>query len=242
MRIVKLNAIDSTNRFLKAMVKDLSPTEEVVVLAASQLEGKGQRGSAWFSEQGKSLTFSMLKLNNSLDVSSQFYISKAISIAIKVALEGFIKKDIKIKWPNDILSDNKKIVGILIENIVRDQVLTGSIIGVGLNVNNTLFENLPRASSMKLEAGKDFCLDQVLDAIILSINDYWNILKNNNFKDLDQQYEAALFRKDMVSTFKNEKGFFTGIIRGISSAGKLTVECKDGKIKAFGFQEVKLMY
>ena len=142
MNIIKLNAIDSTNTYLR----QLSMTEVVedftVVTANHQTNGRGQMGTQWDSQVSKNLMVSVFKDVSHLDLECNFYISIVVSLSILEALKTFNIKNLKVKWPNDILSENKKIGGILIENIIKQTKLNATIIGFGLNVNQTQFDNL----------------------------------------------------------------------------------------------------
>ena len=137
MKIIKLDAIDSTNTYLRQLSSEEKLDDFTVVTAASQTAGKGQMGTKWASEKGKNLTFSVFKKVSCLENDEQFYISMATSLAIYNALKGFQIPKLAIKWPNDILSENQKICGILIENVIQNSKMTAAIIGIGLNVNQT---------------------------------------------------------------------------------------------------------
>ena len=150
MKIIKLDAIDSTNRFLKALSAQESRENFTVVSTESQTQGKGQRGSGWSSEKGKNLTFSVLYNQKAEQLTSLFTLNILVALSVLEALKTFSNLNFSIKWPNDILSENKKIGGILIENTFKNFGEVQSIIGIGLNINQSQFENLPQASSLFL--------------------------------------------------------------------------------------------
>ena len=162
MNINKLNAIDSTNSYLKQLSVGDGLDDFTVVVTEHQTQGRGQMGSVWESEHSKNLMFSVFKRFKDLKVDSHFYVSMAVSLAVCDALKLFHLKQLKIKWPNDILSEQKKICGILIENVIKQERIQSSIIGVGLNVNQVNFTNLPNAASLKQLTGtfhSDYCSD-----------------------------------------------------------------------------------
>jgi len=130
MKIVKLNAINSTNTFLKDMVRSSTVENFTVVVTDHQTNGKGQFENVWSSEKGKNLTFSMLCKFSALEVHNSFYLNCAVSLAIYNVVNRTIKNKLKIKWPNDILSLNKKLCGILIENTVSSGQIQHAIIGI----------------------------------------------------------------------------------------------------------------
>ncbi|MBR9916046.1 MAG: biotin--[acetyl-CoA-carboxylase] ligase, partial [Algicola sp.] len=128
MRTIKLDAIDSTNTFLRQLRSAEVLMDYTVVMANSQTHGRGQMGTKWQSEPSKNLMVSVFVDVSWLEISASFYISMAISLAISDTLKSFQIKDVKVKWPNDILSEQKKISGILIENGIKNNQLQGSII------------------------------------------------------------------------------------------------------------------
>jgi BirA family biotin operon repressor/biotin-[acetyl-CoA-carboxylase] ligase len=187
--------------------------------------------------------FSVFKEVSFLPAEQSFYISIATSLAIIKALEQFLIPKLRVKWPNDILSENKKICGVLIENVIKQSHLKATIIGIGLNVNQTDFNNLPKASSLHLLTGKVFDLDEVLRVILENLTFYFNLLKEEKYQELKDTYESLLFRKDKPSTFKNAEGsLFSGFIKSISNSGNLQVLLEDDVLKEFDLKEVSLLY
>lgn len=243
MNIVKLDATNSTNQYLKALIQSQTLEDYTVVMANEQQNGKGQLGNIWISQPGMNLTVSILKKNHGLLASNQFLLNVITSLAVYNVLKEFNISDLSIKWPNDILSGSSKICGILIENIISGATIKSSIIGIGLNVNQTSFENLPKATSLKLELGRSISLEKLLKSIVKEF-------KSSFLEDIcktEQQfwkaYEAGLFRKDKVSTFKSAQGEeFNGIIRNVLPNGELKIELEEENYKSFAFKEVQLCY
>lgn len=214
-----------------------------VVVAKSQLKGRGQMGTTWQSEEGKNLTFSVLKNFNSFKVVHQFNMNICISLAICDALRELSIPNLKVKWPNDIMSGSSKICGILIENVLKGQLVHNSIIGIGLNVNQTYYENLEKVASLKSLTGKFFDLDELLNKILERLKFYLIEIEGKSVSQLLPSYLKLLFRKDKPSTFKNKEGqLFMGFIRGISPEGKLVLELEDNIFKEYGLKEVSLLY
>ncbi len=243
MRIIKLNAIDSTNTYLKQLSSKNSVEDYTVVTANYQTKGRGQMGAAWDSEKAKNLMCSVFKECSNISLKNKFYISMVTSLAIVKTLQNFSVPKLRVKWPNDILSDNKKVCGILIENVIKNKKLEASIIGIGLNVNQTGFKYLPNASSLKIITGTVFNTDELLQLIIKNLKYYFSILETGDLKILKNEYENLLFRKNKPSTFKDGKGLmFSGFIKGISNSGKLQVTLEDDIIKEFDLKEIQLLY
>ncbi len=242
MQIIKLDATDSTNSFLKELFLSGSGEDFTVVVAKRQRKGRGQMGTRWESEYGKNLTFSVLKTFSAFNIENQFSINMIVSLAIYRCLEQLRIPDITIKWPNDIMSGNLKLCGILPENIIAKDRLRASIIGIGLNINQTNFHNLPKATSLSNKTGEVYDVDTLLQLTLDELRHSFNAIKENSNDRLATEYEARLFRKDKASTFKTSKNEkCTGIIRGISKEGKIQIEMEDFITQEFGFKEIELL-
>ena len=152
MQIIKLNAIDSTNQYLHDLIGKISLEDFAVVTARYQTKGRGQRATTWQSEKDKNLIISVLKKEIDLNPQRQFLLNIVVSLALFKTLETLQIPKLSIKWPNDILSHDKKIAGILIELILKKNTIDKAIIGIGLNVNQTNFKELSSASSLRIVA------------------------------------------------------------------------------------------
>ncbi len=243
MKIIKLSAIDSTNTYLKNLAKDEAINDGTVVVAERQISGRGQVDASWLSREGQSLTYSIYKQFERVGATDQFAISMAVSLAIVKALGQLNVPQISIKWPNDILSANKKVGGILIENVLDGNGIRYSIIGIGINVNETDFPQLPQASSLYLETGSLFNIEEVLAVTAETILQYLEKIDSGNFEKLKTNYESKLFRRNKVAVFEDlENNRFNGIIKGVASSGELIVETENGNVKKYQLKEIKMIY
>lgn len=243
MQIRKLDATDSTNTYLKNWMVNEILEDYTIVVAEKQVGGRGQRGSSWESEPGKNLTFSILKKMDGFDVEHQFLITIWVSLAIYATLKFLDVPALRIKWPNDIMSGNSKICGILIENVLQRTEIKSSVIGIGLNVNQESFAELENVSSLKLLKGVSFNLNELLHSLILNLREFYVSLKVQSLDDLWLSYTNKLFRVNFASTFlKADNKFFIGHIRGVNREGKLLIELEEGDLVAFDNKEVRLLY
>ena len=243
MNIIKLDATDSTNAYLKRLLSDGLGADFTVITAKKQLKGKGQMGAKWESDSGKNLTFSVLRQGLGLSVANYFVLNICVSLAVYKTLKAHQVPDLSVKWPNDILSGTSKICGILIENILSGNLINTAIIGIGLNVNQTFFGELENASSLKLILGSNFDLDELLHEIVENLKSVFLESTTDSTENLWKAYEDVLFRKDKPSTFENKQNeLFMGFIRGVSSTGKLQIMLEDNVLKEFDIKEVKLLY
>ncbi len=242
-QIIKLDATDSTNLYLKDLLRSKNVADNTVVVAKNQLKGRGQMGSFWQVQGGKNLTFSILKRFDALHATHQFNLNICVSLAICDVLNEVSIPNVSVKWPNDIMSGSLKICGILIENIMKGQWVQHSIIGIGLNVNQTTFENLDKAGSLSFVSGHFFDLDELLQQILERLDHRLQGIEEKTVTQLLPSYERFLFRKDKPSTFTDAHGkMFMGFIRKISSSGKLILELEDQIFKEFDLKEVSLLY
>ncbi|MCM4173133.1 biotin--[acetyl-CoA-carboxylase] ligase [Arenibacter sp. TNZ] len=243
MQLIKLSATDSTNAYLKDLMFNKNPGDFTVVMAHSQMKGRGQMGTTWLSEPGKNLTCSVLVKSRDIKVTDQFLLNIFVSLAIYETLSQLQVPDLKIKWPNDIMSGHSKICGILIENMLSGQHIQASIIGIGLNVNQLTFNNLPNVSSLKLLLGRTLNLEELLLKIVDNLKGFLETGGEEDREGLFDRYETRLFRKDKPSTFSNQDNeMFMGFIKGVSSGGKLQILMEDNILKEFNLKEVKLLY
>jgi BirA family biotin operon repressor/biotin-[acetyl-CoA-carboxylase] ligase len=242
MKLIKLDAIDSTNEFLKGLSNKQVIENFTVVTAESQTKGKGQMGAVWASEPGKNVIMSVLIKSFLSGINQIFNLNIAVSLAVLNALETMNIPELTIKWPNDIMSDNKKIGGILIENSIKSDGTIISIVGLGLNVNQTNFEHLPKATSLALISNTSLDKEEILLKIIkkLELNiQSWHL--NNDL--MWANYTEKLFKKGIPMPFSDEnQQKFMGIIQGVSAIGKLKILLEDDSISEFDIKEIQMLY
>lgn len=243
MRVIKLDAIDSTNDFLKKIASQQYLENYVVVTARNQTNGKGQMGAKWTSEPGKNLIFSILIKDILLNINEIYQLNIAVSLSIIQVLESYKIPKLSIKWPNDIMTDHKKLGGILIENSIKTDGEIISIVGVGLNVNQNNFEDLPRATSLTLAKATPFDIDVILYCIINAIQNNMKRILNNESKQLWEEYNKYLFKKGIPMAFENQNGQqFMGIIQQVNENGKLEMLLEDDTIVSFEIKEIQMLY
>lgn len=243
MPIIKLDAINSTNDFLKEISKNQPVENYTVVVAHSQTHGRGQMGTRWSSENGKNLIMSILIKDLFVQIENVFVLNAMISVSIVEALSRFSIPNLSVKWPNDIMSDSKKIAGVLIENSIKTDSSITSIVGIGLNVNQDAFENLPQASSLFLQTGSVYDLDQILLELVDKIKYYAQFLLDKKHDLLWQMYHEILFKKGVPMAFEDTlQNRFMGIIVGVNQEGKLQVQLEDDSIQLYSIKEIKMLF
>jgi BirA family biotin operon repressor/biotin-[acetyl-CoA-carboxylase] ligase len=242
MKLIKLDAIDSTNDFLKALSSQDELENFTTVTAENQTKGKGQVGGLWKTEAGKNLTMSVLVKDFLFNNDKVFNLSILVSLSVAEVLKSLNIPDICIKWPNDILSYNKKLVGILIENTLKSDGRIVSVVGIGINVNQTDFDELPNASSLAVISGKTFDKEELAILIVEKLKEKiqsWN----TSAEIFWDNYFNFLFKKGIPTAFRdNNNQDFMGIIQGVSPIGKLQVLLEDDSVVEFEIKEVKMLY
>jgi BirA family biotin operon repressor/biotin-[acetyl-CoA-carboxylase] ligase len=242
MKLIKLDAIDSTNDFLKGLASKQFVENFTVVSAEIQTKGKGQMGSVWVAEKGKNLTMSVLIKDVLIDLNQIYTLNIAVALAVVRALQSFKIPELAIKWPNDIMSYNYKIGGILIENSIKIDGSVTSIVGIGININQTNFENLPKGSSLAVIAKQEFDKQAVLVAILKELKDAMIVLKTNP-DSLWREYLNLLFKKNVPVPFELPDGDrFMGIIQGVSDQGKLQILLENDAVVQYNIKEIQMLY
>lgn len=237
--LVSLPSVDSTNNYLKYQLANSAPLPEgTVILAEEQFAGRGQIDHLWVSEPGKNLTFSILFIPSFLSPEKQFLLNKAVSIGINDVLYKIIGRDVKIKWPNDIYVRNKKLGGLLIENIIQGFAIKYSVVGVGLNVNQTIFPPfIKNVTSISKILQHDYDLKILLAEICRAIEVRYLQLKASEYDLINNEYISRLYRINIPALYKVNEAEEVGIIKGISETGQLQVQF--GKeLKSFGNNEI----
>ena len=240
MKLIKLNAIDSTNEYIKK-IKDSIQDNEIAVITFNQTLGKGQMGKVWSSEPNKNVCISIIFKELGINVANNFKLNIIVSLLLVKILKNIGLKELSVKWPNDILSDGKKLCGILIELNIKKTDITQSIIGIGLNVNQSYFGDLINATSILNSINSHSNLDEISLKIISEFENFRNYLDNSNFNKLKREYLELLYGYNIEKKFRISGNVFEGEIIDINSGGMLVVKI-DGKKLKFKNQEIELIY
>jgi len=236
--IIHLQKTDSTNRYLQLASEAEDMPSGSVVTADEQTSGRGQRGTSWESEAGLNLTFSILYLPSGLPANKPFAISEMISLCVKRTLDSYLP-DISIKWPNDIYYKDRKIAGILIENVIMQGQITKSIIGVGLNVNQTVFYgDAPNPVSMRQITGRFYDTDEILSRLMQEFAHQSARLDGFCYEAIHSDYFDLIYRKEGFHKYVDAQGGFLAAISSIEPAGHIILRRTDGNLSRYGFKEL----
>lgn len=231
---IHIDETDSTNRWLKEQLPLSCPT---VVWTDYQTAGRGQGTNTWESERGKNLTFSIAFRPEDVKAAEQFILSMAISVALTQTLCGL--KDVSIKWPNDIYVGNKKICGILIENTLTGNHIKDCIMGIGLNVNQTLFvSDAPNPTSIALESGQQQSREEVLQTLLTNFS---QLLDNWDEDKIRKAYRQQLYWHEGSHPFRDQNGQFEASIIRVEDDGHLLLRDREGRERRYAFKEVAFL-
>ncbi len=238
---IHLSETASTNLYLSNLLQNNRLPEGTIVSTAHQTTGRGQMGNRWHSEAGKNLTFSMVIYPGFLSLQKQFVLNMAVSLALVDYLKAIIP-DVFIKWPNDIYISHKKIAGILVENSITGNQIKQTVIGIGLNVNQIIFPpDLANPTSLTLETGRKFELEEVTELILNFLDARLLQLKSEKFEQLHEDYLKYLYRRNKPYLFDVKGETVEGVIRNVDNTGHLIVEIAS-EMCTFGFKEIKYLY
>lgn len=246
-KIIRLKLTDSTNSHLSLLTAQEKLPEGTVIVTQKQEKGRGQRGTSWESEQGKNLTLSILLHPTFLKPEEQFLISKTVAVAmaefVKMKTSNHSKEDnIKVKWPNDIYIGNRKVAGMLIENVMNGNSLNHSIVGIGINVNQEIFsKELPNPTSFKVVTGKYFDLDECLPQLFSCVESRYLKLKSNHFKEINEEYLKNLYRFKVWANYNFKGENIKAKIIGVSKIGKLVLEKENEESLECDFKEIIIL-
>ncbi|MCF8296552.1 MAG: biotin--[acetyl-CoA-carboxylase] ligase [Saprospiraceae bacterium] len=243
LNIIKLEKTDSTNNYARQLIESGNISEITVIAADEQLQGKGHSENRWESEKGKNLTFSAILSPHFLEIQKQFILTKVISLAIADFISEYVDKSpVKIKWPNDIYVNDKKICGILIENVVKGDLFEYSVVGIGININQTEFKsNAPNPISLKLLNGTDYNLKELFYKILKHIENRYAQLMNPVLNTLDKEYLNSLYKFNELADYRFQNKEIKAKIIGVTKFGKLIVKTADEELIECDFKEIEYM-
>jgi BirA family biotin operon repressor/biotin-[acetyl-CoA-carboxylase] ligase len=242
MPLIKLDAIDSTNDFLKQLAKEKWLENYTAVMAFEQTKGRGQMGSEWVSEPGKNLTVSVLVKDVPAEMVSIYDFNVAVALAAIALLKWNGIEKVNVKWPNDIMAEQKKVGGILIENTLKSDGTFTAVVGFGLNLNQTDFEQLPQANSLTNITQQVYDVEAMAKDFIKVLKVHL-ILFPERAEEAWMRYDELLFKRGKPAAFEFANGTrFMGIIQKVTREGKLAVLLNDDSVVYYDLKEVKLLY
>lgn len=239
MKTIHIAETTSTNDFLR----DYSPQEDITIAWTDfQTHGRGQSG-AWISEAGKNLLFSVLLTPDRMPASEGFILSQANAVALRDTLQEYVG-EVWIKWPNDIYTDNRKIAGTLIENQLCGKTVSRSVIGTGININQSVFPDglAAPATSIVSETGATVPPEEVLNRFAGHFVRYYTDIQEGRYYGIRDTYRQSLYLRGQEHLYADKDGIFTGVIIDVEPDGRLVVMDDKGIERRYAFKEIKLIH
>jgi BirA family biotin operon repressor/biotin-[acetyl-CoA-carboxylase] ligase len=239
-KLILLDEVDSTNNYAAKLLNEGKLAHGTVILAEKQTAGRGQRGNSWSSTAANQLACSIYAETAFLSAERYWFLNLAVALATRAAIQSVISEPALIKWPNDVLVNDRKMAGILIETQWRSGAIQGAIIGVGINIH-------PEPGLPSVGALRDWT-DATIQPMLLAhelanqLEVQFQLLRQGRWNDLLDAYHAYLWRKDELTTaITPEEAELTGYIRGIDGIGNLLFE-EEGVERSFGLKEIAFRY
>lgn len=243
-KIIHLPVIDSTNQHALRLINSGAEDGNFIVWADEQNKGRGHHDNSWISEAGKNLTVSLVIQPAHILPSQQFILTQTVSLALRNLISNFVQdNNIKIKWPNDLYVGDKKLAGILIQNILKGNVLEYSVIGVGLNLNQVNFpEELSNPVSLKQITGADYNIEKLLSELTTEFSEqYHKTFSTVECPGLRHEYLVNMYRYKQRVKFREGKSVFYAVVDGIGEYGRLQLKLDDGSTGLFEFKDVEFL-
>ena len=240
--IIELDSVDSTNNYLSKLANETIVENGSVILAHYQTNGKGQRGNTWESEKGSNLTFSIYLEVSFLKVTQNFILSMMVCNSVHELISKYTDKAV-IKWPNDLLIDDKKVCGILIENSIQGNSLSKSIIGIGINVLQDVFEKNTQATSLQLHTAIQLDKKKVLNEFLALLSKNYTLLSQGNQLAIKNYYYQHLlgYKSKLTYSWTATSERFVGEILEVEDTGLLRMEINMKEIRVIEMKEIKLV-
>ena len=231
--------LESTNNEAARFASE-GAEEGTVVVAENQTAGRGQRNNVWESEPGKNLTFTVILHPHFIPTDKLFVVSKAFGLAMVEALADTIP--CSVKWPNDIYVGKRKLAGILLEHFFEGDSLSFSVIGAGVNVNQSQFSSAaPNATSLLAETNETHDIGAILSSVLCVFSRYYEQLRKGDYSEVRRGYFDNLHCKTGRHTYTTPQGErFRARIADVYDSGELALETEDGERREFLFKQVSL--
>lgn len=241
-QLIEIDEVDSTNLYAQDLLKNQKVPDGTVIKADFQSKGRGQMGTQWISEANANLTFSIILYPSFLSIEKQFYLSKITTLGILDAINTLAIQEVKIKWPNDIYLKNKKVCGILIENAIKVNRIESTILGIGLNINQTNFNDYANsATSLFLQAGLKQDKNLIFSRILKYIEMWYFALKDEKWQEIDALYLKRLMNYQIWADYEINQKVISAKIINIKDSGSIILEFEDSSSQEFSMKEIKFI-
>jgi len=246
---IELDNVSSTNEYAKLLLAKSKPKEGTAIFAYNQWKGKGQYGNRWVSEPGENMILSVMLYPDMLALQRYFYLNIITSLSVRDMVADVLGTQVQVKWPNDIVwtapedeaNNRLKLGGILIENTLQQDQIAASIVGMGVNVNQTNFGGATEGgSSIRLLTGRYQPLHQLVQQLFANLEERYQQLRNGQYHQLKQTYLANLMGCYQDRTYRDHRGQFRAKLLDVRDDGQVKLLTDQG-LCCYHFKEVTLV-
>ena len=228
-----LTSIDSTNLYAMHQIHEGLAENGTAYYAIEQTNGKGQRGRTWYSQPNKSIHLSIVLDCTKVSTSQYFRLSAAVAVGARNYLANLTEKPVQIKWPNDLYIADRKAGGILIENVISNNVWRWAVVGIGININQNSFpENLQRAISARIITKQVYDCESEAKNLCFYIDQSFQHLLNGGWKSIFEEYNNHLFAKNTIRKIRKNNPVIPCLIKSVNEQGYLIA----GELNQYSFE------
>lgn len=242
---IELPSVDSTNKYAADLLAEKKATHGTVILAHEQTHGRGQRGHVWKSASGLDIAMSVVLLPQALRASDQFALSVATALAVHDvvadAMRAAVSRDresVRIKWPNDVLIDRRKVAGILIKNEIVGGLVASCIVGIGINVNSSELDAEFNATSLRMEVGIPLERMDLVHMLCERLDHHLDLVPGRS-DDLRSRFTELLWSRNRYADFELDGQPVSGRPVGVEADGRLLLEDENGHVEAYGTERLR---
>lgn len=237
-QLLTYEELESTNKTAAELLARSQVAHGAVIMANAQHDGRGQRGNSWASSPGQDIALSIVVKPRALRADAQFALSKVAALAVHDMVRTHVAADVRIKWPNDILIDRKKIAGILIKNEIIGELIMSSIVGIGINVNSTEHHPDHVATSLALETGNTFDRMELTRLLLERFQHWWGKWDGAREEGL-MTYSDRLWTRGRWADMTLDGEPIKARTMDVDPLGRLIVEHEDGRVVAYGLDRLR---
>ncbi len=242
---IPLDSVDSTNKYAADLIAQGKAPHGTVIMAHEQTAGRGQRGRTWRSTKGLDLATSVVLRPTGLGADRQFILAQAAALAVHDVVSDVMRTvvdgrdgQVRIKWPNDVLVERRKVAGILIQNELSGSKVATSIVGIGINVNSSELDADLNATSLRMETGLEQDLASLLAHLCQRL-EHWLGLMEAQRPELGLRYTALLWSRNRFTDMELDGAPFSARPMDVDPSGRLLVEDPSGQVQAFGLDRLR---
>ncbi|MBK9758636.1 MAG: biotin--[acetyl-CoA-carboxylase] ligase [Flavobacteriales bacterium] len=242
---IELDTVDSTNKYAAELLTKKKAAHGTVILAHEQTMGRGQRGRIWRTSKGLDIATSVVLVPIGLVAQEQFVLSKIAALAVHdVVAEAMLVSvgrsadRVRIKWPNDVLVDRRKVAGILISNEVLGGQVISSVLGIGINVNSSDLDADFNATSLRMETGIELDRMRIVEHLCQRL-EHWLDIHATSPQPIHAKYAELLWHKGRFTDFELDGLPFSARPMDVDPEGRLMVEDENGAVKAYGLERLR---